>query len=186
MKQLLKKIRNTLRSWLGVDYGPTLWDMQEMGLKIGKNFKADKPRIDISHCWLISIGDNVVFGPNVYLLAHDASTKPYLGYTKIGRVNIGDNTFIGADAVVMPGVSIGNNCIIGTASVVTRDIPDNTVYAGNPARFICTIEDYLEKNRNLLKTNPVYDYSYTLGGGITPEKKEQMKKELETGMGYVK
>ncbi len=181
----LNKIRDTLRSWLGVDYAPPIWELQEMGLTVGKNFKADKPRIDISHCWLISIGDNVVFGPNVYLLAHDASTKPYLGYTKIGRVNIGDNTFIGADTVVMPGVSIGNNCIIGTASVVTKDVPDNTIYAGNPARFICTLDEYLEKNRELMKTRPVYDYSHTVGGNITEEKKELMVKELDSGIGYV-
>ena len=184
--KLLNKIRNIIRSWLGVDYGPTLWDMQKMGMKVGKNFKADKPRIDTSHCWLITIGDDVVFGPNVYLLAHDASTKQHLGYTKIGKISIGDNTFVGADAIVMPGVKIGNNCIIGTGSIVTKDVPDNTVYAGSPARFICTLEDYLEKNKTLMETNPVYDYSYTLGGNITEEKKEQMRKELENGIGFVR
>ena len=183
--KILKKLRNILRSWLGVDYGPTLWDMQEMGMSIGKNFKADKPRIDVSHCWLISIGDDVVFGPNVYLLAHDASTKNHLGYTKIGKVSIGDNTFVGADTIIMPGVSVGRNCIIGSASVVTKNVPDNTVYAGNPAKFICSLEDYLDKNKSLMEKNPVYDYSYTLGGNITEEKKQQMVNELQNCIGYV-
>ena len=182
---IINKIRDFIRSWLGVDYGKAIWEMQAMGMKVGKNFKADKPRIDVSHCWLISIGDDVVFGPNVYLLAHDASTKPYLGYTKVGKVSIGNNTFVGADTTIMPGVSVGNNCIIGTGSLVTKDVPDNTVYAGNPARFICTIDDYLEKNRNLLKTNPVYDYSYTLGGNITEDKKQQLINELQDCIGYV-
>lgn len=183
--KLINRIRDTIRSWLGVDYGKTVWEMQEMGMKVGKNFKADKPRIDVSHCWLITIGDDVVFGPNVYLLAHDASTKNHLGYTRIGKITIGNNVFIGADATIMPGVSIGNNSIIGTGSIVTKDVPENTVYAGNPAKFICTLEDYLEKNRNLMQTNPVYDYSYTLGGNITEEKKRQMAEELQGRMGYV-
>ncbi|MBR3835617.1 MAG: acyltransferase [Clostridia bacterium] len=182
---LLRKIRNIIRSWLGVDYGPTISDMVDMGMKVGKNFRAEKPRIDVSHCWLISIGDNVVFAPNVYLLAHDASTKNHLGYTKIGRISIGNNTFLGADVTVMPNVKIGDNCIIGTGSVVTKDVPDNTVYAGNPARFICTLEDYLEKNRKLMESHPVYDYSYTLGGNIDSQKKNQMVQELEDGIGYV-
>lgn len=183
--KLINRIRDTIRSWLGVDYGKAVWEMQEMGMKVGKNFKADKPRIDVSHCWLITIGDDVVFGPNVYLLAHDASTKNHLGYTKIGKISIGNKVFVGADATIMPGVSIGNNSIIGTGSIVTKDVPENTVYAGNPAKFICTLEDYLEKNRNLMQTNPVYDYSYTLGGNITEEKKRQMAEELQGRMGYV-
>lgn len=182
---LINKIRDTIRSWLGVNYSKPIRELQQMGMKIGKNFKADKPRFDASHCWLISIGDNVTFGPNVYLLAHDASTKSFLGYTKIGKVSIGNNTFIGADTTVMPGVSIGESCIIGTGSLVTKDIPANTVYAGRPAKFICSLEEYLEKNRNLMQTNPVYDYSYTLGGEITEEKKQQMIKELQFGIGYV-
>ncbi len=184
--KFLNKFRNTLRSWLGIDYGPSIDDMIAMGMKVGKNFHAEKPRIDVSHCWLISIGDNVVLAPNVYLLAHDASTKAHLGYTKIGKISIGNNTFIGADVTVMPNVKIGNNCVIGTGSVVTKDVPDNTVYAGNPAKFICTLEDYLEKNKALIKKRPVYDFSYTLGGNITDEKKLQMIKELENGIGYVK
>lgn len=183
--RLIKRIRDIIRSWLGVDYSKTISEMKEMGMKVGKNFKAEKPRIDVSHCWLISIGDDVVFAPNVYLLAHDASTKKHLGYTKIGKITIGNNTFVGADATIMPGVNIGNNCIIGTGSVVTKNVPDNTVYAGNPARFICTLEDYLEKNRIMMQTNPVYDYSYTLGGNITEEKKQKMVNELQGCMGYV-
>ncbi|MBQ8227871.1 MAG: acyltransferase [Clostridia bacterium] len=157
-----------------------------MGMKVGKNFSAEKARIDVSHCWLISIGDNVTLAPNVYLLAHDASTKRHLGYTKIGKITIGNNVFVGADTVVMPDVKIGDNSIIGTRSVVTKDVPDNTVYAGNPARFICTLEDYLKKNEAKMKSRPVYDESYTLGGNINKSQKEQMVSELEDGIGYVK
>lgn len=64
------------------------------GLKIGKGFSIQaKCMIDSSHCWLIQIGDNVTLAPGVHVLAHDASTKRSLGYTKIGLVRIGNNVF---------------------------------------------------------------------------------------------
>ena len=82
----------------------------KMGLKVGRNFgRLNGVILDPSHCWLISIGDNVTMAPRVHILCHDASTKQFLGYTKIGRVDIGDNVFIGAESVVLPGVSIENN-----------------------------------------------------------------------------
>lgn len=182
----INKIRNIIRSWLGVDYGPTIEDMKKMGMKVGKNTSIEKARIDVSHCWLISIGDNVTLAPNVYLLAHDASTKRLLGYTKVGKITISNNAFIGADTVVMPNVKIGENSIIGTRSVVTKDVPANTVYAGNPARFICTLEDYIKKNEEKIKTSPVYGADYTLGKNIDSVKKEQMVFELEGKIGFVK
>ena len=78
-----------------------------MGMMVGKNFKRLHGTIlDPSHCWLIEIGDNVTMAPRVHILCHDASTKTFLGYTKIGRVTIGDNVFIGAGTVVLPGVTM--------------------------------------------------------------------------------
>lgn len=65
-----------------------------MGMKVGENFKRlNGVILDPSHCWLIEIGNNVTMAPNVHILCHDASTKQHLGYTKIGRVTIGDNVF---------------------------------------------------------------------------------------------
>ena len=75
-----------------------------MGMHVGKDFKRLKGVIlDPSHCWLIDIGDRVTMAPGVHILCHDASTKTALGYTKIGRVTIGNNVFIGASSVVLPG-----------------------------------------------------------------------------------
>lgn len=94
------------------------------GMKVGRNFgRLNGVILDPAHCWLISIGDDVTMAPRVHVLAHDASTKKYLNYTKIGRVNIGDRVFIGADTVILPNVTIGNDVIIGANSVVTKDIP---------------------------------------------------------------
>ena len=120
----------------------------KMGMKVGNNFKRlNGVILDPSHCWLIEIGNNVTMAPRVHILCHDASTKVHLNYTKIGKVKIGDNVFIGAESVIMPNVIIGDNVIIGANSTVTRDIPTNVVVTGTPARVICTLEEYLSKNK---------------------------------------
>ncbi len=67
---------------------------------------------------------------------------------KFGRIYIGENTNIGWDVIIMPGVKIGKNCIIGAGAVVTKDVPDNSVAAGVPAKVIESIEDYADKNRD--------------------------------------
>lgn len=158
----------------------------KMGLKIGKNFgRLNGVILDPSHCWLITIGDNVTLAPRVHILAHDASTKGFLGYTKIGRVNIGNNVFIGAESVVLPNVNIGDNVVIGANSTVTKDIPSNSVYAGNPARFMCTIEEYIEKNKKRMENSSVYGEEYTLRGNIDDSKKIKMYNELEDKIGFV-
>lgn len=158
----------------------------EKGLKVGINFnRRERVVLDYSHCWLIEIGDNVTIAPDVHILAHDASTKMFLGYTKIGRVRIGDNVFIGAGSIILPNVTIGDNVIIGAGSVVTKDIMSNSVVAGNPACRICSLDAYLEKNSKKIQDGPLYDESYTMSGGITTEKKKQMKKDLDKNGGFV-
>ncbi len=158
----------------------------KMGMKVGKNFgRLNGVILDPSHCWLIEIGDNVTLAPNVHILCHDASTKTFLNYTKIGRVTIGNNVFIGAESVVMPGVTIGNNVIVGANSTVTHDIPDNTVVVGNPAEKLCSLEEYLEKEKERMKTAPLYGEEYTLRANVPMEKRMQQKEELEGKIGYI-
>lgn len=158
----------------------------KMGLKVGKNFKRlNNVILDPGHCWLLEIGDNVTMAPRVHILCHDASTKTHLGYTKIGRVTIEDNVFIGASAVVLPCVRIGKNSIIGANSVITKDVPEGVVVAGNPAKIICTTEEYLEKQRKNMETSSCYGTEYTLSGGITEERKAKMKEELADKGGFV-
>lgn len=157
-----------------------------MGMKVGKNFNRLKGVIlDSSHCWLIDIGDNVTMAPRVHILCHDASTKDFLNYTKIGRVNIGSHVFIGAGTVVLPGVTIGNNVIIGANSTVTHDIPDNSVAAGNPAKVICSLEEYLDKEKKCMEDSPCYGEEYTLRGNVSMELRMKQKKELEGKRGYI-
>lgn len=162
-------------------------ELVRRGLTIGKSFnRLNRVMIDDSHPWLITIGDDVTLAPRVHVLAHDASTKTYLGYTKIGCVTIGDRVFVGAESVVLPGVTIGNDVIIGANSTVTHDIPDGMVAVGSPARVICTAEEYLKKERERMKTAPVYGEEYTMRGSITEEMKQRQKEDLAGGkIGYV-
>lgn len=159
----------------------------EQGMKVGRNFeRLNNVLIDDSHAWLIEIGDDVTLAPRVHILAHDASTKKFLGYTKIGRVTIGNNVFVGAETVILPGVTIGNHVVIGANSTVTHDIPDNTVVAGSPARVLCSLEAYLEKEKARMQTNPVYGEEYTLRGNISKELRLKQKEALREKIGYVK
>lgn len=158
-----------------------------MGMTVGKNFKRRNGVIlDPAHCWLIEIGDNVTMAPRVHILCHDASTKQFLNYTKIGRVTIGDNVFIGAESVVLPGVTIGNNVIIGANSTVAHDIPANSVAVGSPARVICTLEEYLSKEKARMETAPCYGEEFTLRQNVPMEKRLQQKEELTGRIGYIK
>ena len=157
-----------------------------MGMTVGKNFnRLNGVILDPGHCWLIEIGDNVTMAPRVHILCHDASTKQFLDYTKIGRVTIGDNVFIGAESVILPGVTIGDNVIIGANSTVTHDIPDNSVAAGSPARVICSLDDYLAKEKARMETAPCYGEEYTLRQNVPMEKRMQQKEELAGKIGYI-
>jgi len=166
--------------WLG--------DYIKLGMKIGTNCSIQPDLIvDISHCWLIEIEDNVIIAPHVYLLAHDTSTKKYTGYTKVGRIKIKQNAFIGARSIVMPGVTIGENSIIGANSVITGSIPDNVVAAGNPAKVICPLKEYREKVDEIFGNAPVFSEEYTLSGGIDKKKKDEMRTILSSDrIGFVK
>lgn len=157
-----------------------------MGMQVGKNFKRlNGVILDPGHCWLIEIGDNVTMAPRVHILCHDASTKIFLNYTKIGRVIIGNNVFIGAESVVLPGVTIGNNVVIGANSTVTHDIPNNSVAVGSPARVISTLDTYLEKERSSMSNAPCYGEEYTLRKNVSMEKRVQQKQELNGKIGYI-
>lgn len=156
----------------------------ENGLKVGKDCHImGECIIDPGHCWLITIGDRVTLAPRVHILAHDASTKRILGYSLISKVSIGNDCFVGAGSIILPGVHIGNNVIIGAGSMVTKSIPDNSVAVGNPAKVICSYDEYVLKRKEQFKDAPKFDDSYIIGN-ITNEKKEEMKLALET-LGFV-
>ena len=102
--------------------------------------------------WLIQIGHHVTITDGVVFLTHDGSSRifrktipsmnPKYG-NRFGTIQIQDNCFIGINTIILPGVSIGPNAIVGAGSLVTKGVPADTVFAGNPARFITTLDDYI-------------------------------------------
>lgn len=181
IKNFLRRIIFRLRADHTTEY------LISMGMKVGKNFnRLNGVILDPAHCWLIEIGDNVTLAPRVHILAHDASLVHYLGYAKIGRVVIGNNVFIGAESVVLPNVKIGDDVIVGANSTVTKDLESGYVYVGSPAKKICSVEEYIEKNKKLMKIRPCYGEEFTTRNKVSKQKKQVMIQELKNGIGFVK
>lgn len=111
----------------------------------------------------ITIDSNVVVSEEVLFLTHDYSvvnvSKEYLqnssGYPWIGDIQIGQNTFIGIRVIILPGTSIGKNCIIGAGAVVKGNIPDNSIVIGNPSHIVGNTCDWIEKKVKLYKQIPL-------------------------------
>lgn len=179
LKKLIYKVRGAI----------TTEELVCRGLKVGKNFKRlNDVIIDDSHCWLITIGDNVTLAPRVHILAHDASTKNLIGSTRIGLVKIGNNVFIGAGTIVLPGIEIGDNVVVGAGSVINKNIPANSVAAGNPARVIGHISDFVDRKKCEKNKVTCFDENYTMRNiNLSDEMKSIMIIKLKEngGIGYV-
>lgn len=120
-----------------------------MGVKFGKNVRiTGKPAFG-SEPYLIEIGDNVTITTGVTFHNHDGGVgilrKKYPGIDVIKAIKIGNNVFIGSNVSILPGVTIGNNVIIGAGSLVTKNVPDNVVMGGVPAKVLKTLAEYEEK-----------------------------------------
>lgn len=180
-------IKATIKSYIKLLSGeiPTS-TLQKRGLKVGTNFNRQQGcYIDPTHCFLIEIGNNVTMSIRVTLMAHDASTKKILGYTKIGRIVIGDNVFIGANSTVLPNVRIGKNVVIGANSVITHDIPDNSVVSGAPARIMCNMNEFRQKNEDLLHSSKCFGAEYRYTANMTPQKIEEIRKAVSNGIAFI-
>lgn len=125
------------------------------GIKIGNNCywgKMNTISIDFSRPSLVEIGDNVRINYGFTLMTHDGSNmvlrRVYKDFvSSSGHVKIGNNVYFGRWCTVLKGVTIGDNCIIGYGSIVTRDIPSNSVAIGRPAKVICTLDEYYQKRK---------------------------------------
>lgn len=108
------------------------------------------PKI-LNEPYLVTIGNHCTISSGTVFITHDGATwlfRDELEYKDLkyyAQIEIHDECFIGARAIIMPGVSIGPNAVVGAGAVVTKDVAPGTVVAGNPASFICTLEKYKEK-----------------------------------------
>ena len=146
------KIRLANRNWKTKrDY------LRRLGVTIG-----DKTQLNChvtafgTEPYLVEVGDDCLFASGTRFITHDGGVKVLnsLDYfdgrsmRKMSRIKVGNNTYFGVNVTVMPGVTIGNNCIIGAGAIVTKDIPDNSCAVGVPAKVICTIDEYYERNKD--------------------------------------
>lgn len=118
------------------------------GLNIGAGTHWSIANLDGVVPQLITIGENCRITPRVMILTHDASLFNHTGRYRVAPVKIGDRVYIGYGAIIMPGVTIGADAIVGAGAVVTRDVPSNTVVVGVPARALCLTSELLERERN--------------------------------------
>ena len=132
----------------------------ENEVHLGKNVQLIgpvHPNIWSSEPYLITIGDNTTISFDVVFITHCGETRVLRNLAKTEeekqiviykKIKVGANCFIGCRSIIMPGVNIGNNVIVGAGSIVTHDIPDNMVCAGSPAKVLCTIDEYKAKHTN--------------------------------------
>lgn len=170
LRQLIHDIAGFLQ------YGdlPTSYFVKR-GMKVGKNFNRQSgTRLDPNNCWLIEIGDDVIMSNKVQVIAHDFSTMHLTGYVRFGKVVIGDRVFIGANSTILMNVHVGNDVIIGSGSLVNKDIPDGMVAAGVPARVICTTEEYRRRQLKLIDECPKFLRADTTYAGKMSDEKKQV------------
>lgn len=152
---MLQKI---IRKWKKRNLSPSqayVQYLREIGCRVGEDVNVFDPAstvIDDTRPWLIEIGNHVGITHGVTILTHGydwAVLKTVYGDVlgSAGKVTIGDNVFIGMNTTILKGVHIGSNVIIGAGSLVSRDIPDNCVAAGNPCRVLMSLEDYYAKRK---------------------------------------
>lgn len=121
-----------------------------IGVKIGGgNFIADKDHWP-SEAYLITVGSNCAITAGVKIFTHGGARvarRKYPNYDVFGMVEVGDYCYIGTNSLIMPGVKIGNGSMVAAGSVVTKSVPPNMVVGGNPARILCTVDEYIERNK---------------------------------------
>jgi len=125
---------------------------RKWGVKVGNGCFINPPCRFGVEPYLISIGDDCVLSGNNTFITHDGAIRIFLKTeafkeigTLFGPIAIRDNCFVGFGSTILPNVIIGPNSVVGTGSIITKNVPPKTVFAGNPAKFICTYDEFMKK-----------------------------------------
>lgn len=158
MSRFLNYVRMKLLNFLSIPH-QTRNDVsyfRSLGVQIGNNVSIISPVSPVifsSEPYLVSIGDNTTISFDVVFVTHDAATRVIRNLPDgnketviYGTIEVGKNCFIGARSTILPNVKIGDNTVIGSCSLVNRDIPSNVIAAGNPCKVICTLDEYRKKH----------------------------------------
>lgn len=128
--------------------------LRQLGVRIGVGCDLLNSIQDFgSEPWLIELGNRVTLAYGVVLITHDGSSRLFRQSipgssrwgNRFGTIQIRDNCFIGVNTIILPGVTIGPDSIVGAGSVVTKDVPPQSVVAGVPARTICSLTEYVNR-----------------------------------------
>lgn len=164
------KIRNIQLRWAQTSPKRYLNHLKKVGISIGDNIefhgKLSTISIDITRPSLVEIGNNISFNGYFNLITHDwgcyALRRVYNEFIpSSGRVTIGNNVVFGRNVTILKNVTIGDNCIIGNGSIVTKDIPSNSVAVGAPAKAVSTLEEYYKKRKEKC-VNEALDYARSI------------------------
>lgn len=125
--------------------------IKDKGGIVGKNVIIWSSKIDVKWAFLLQIGDNVVIS-DARILLHDGSSLLFCdGYSYVNQTIIGNNVFIGADSIILPGKKIGDNVVIGAGAVISKDVPSNSVVVGNPQVIVSSFDDFVQKRTEKFK-----------------------------------
>ena len=133
---------------------------KKIGVHIGEGVQITGKQEWTSEPYLIFIGNRTTVSKDVQFLTHDGSTRvfrhldKYRKVLRFGSIHVGENCFLGAKSIIMPGITIGDNSIIAAGAVVTKDVPPNEIWGGVPAKKINSIEIFAEK---CLSETPEYN-----------------------------
>ena len=160
-------------------------DILPPGIRVGKGVHiGDARRFDWSHGRHITIGDSATIAPGVRILCHDASSLRRLGSTWVAPVTIEKGAFIGAESVIMPGVTIGASSIVAAGSVVTKDVAPGTIVAGIPAREIGLVSELDEKRREQMSALPQFLSADYEREDLTDERAKELDEAVRIHGGY--
>ncbi len=155
------------------------------GLRIGRNVEIDSSVIfDAWHGKHITIDDDVVIAPGVRFVTHDASSMKRIGAYSVSPIHVKERAFIGANALILPGVTIGQDAIVAAGAVVTKDVEAKTIVGGVPAKLI-GMTDELDKRRSEdMKDRPKFPDKIYNRRDLDEEKEVELKKAIENYGSY--